>query len=106
MTLTWEALFLSAARVLLLGAAALYAGLVLKAYRRLGPRIRLRMKSRDPGRSALTLSIWLGVRALAGIGRAARVTLDVLSDASAEVGEWYFRHRDQTAQAHHRSRFL
>ncbi|HUU15414.1 MAG TPA: hypothetical protein VM182_17115 [Terriglobia bacterium] len=106
MALTLETLFWDLARLLLLGAGVLYVGLVLTAYRLEGPRIRLRIESRDPGRSAVNFLVWLGVKVLAAISQAAKAALDVLSDTSADVGEWYLRRRGHAAQMSHRSRFL
>ena len=105
MGLTFETLFWGAAKLLLLGATVLYFGLVLMAYRLDGPRIRLRLESRDLGRSAVNFSIWLGVKILAAISHAAKAALDVLSDTSADVGEWYLRRQEHASQVLHSSRF-
>jgi hypothetical protein len=105
MALAFETLFWSAAKLLLLGAVLLYFGLVLMVYRLEGSRLRLRIEYHDPGRSALNLALWLGVKALAGIVHAAKATLDMLSDTSAEVGEWYLRHHEHAVHALHRPRF-
>jgi hypothetical protein len=105
MALAFETLFWGAAKLLLLGAALLYFGLVLMAYRLEGSHLRLRIESRIPGRSALNLAVWLGVKALAGIVHAAKATVAMLSDTSAEVGEWYLRHQEHAVHALHSSRF-
>jgi hypothetical protein len=105
MALTFETLFWGAVKLLLLGAGILYVGLVLMAYRLEGPRIRLRIYPGDPGRSALDLLVWLGVKIFAGIGHAAKATLDVLSDTSADVGEWCLHRRGRAPQVADRPRF-
>ncbi len=106
MALTLETLFWGLARLLLLGAGALHVGLVLMAYCLEGPRIRRRIEFRDPRRSALNLSVWLGVKVPAAISQASGAALDVLSDTSADMGEWYLHRRAHVAQVDHRSCFL
>jgi hypothetical protein len=104
MALTFETLFWGALKLLLLGVGVLYFGLVLMVYRSEGSRIRLRIGYHDPGRSALNLALWLGVKALAGIVYAARTAFDMLSDTSADVGEWYLHHQEHAVHALHRPR--
>jgi hypothetical protein len=91
----------------LLGAfGILYAGLVLTAYRTEGERYRLRLDKQDPAGFAAQLLIWPGVRAMATGIRVGRTALEMLSDASAEVGEWYIRRRGGQVEAFFRSHFL
>lgn len=90
-----------------MGAAAVaYAGLVLMSYATDGPRYRPRLRLADPLRSFQRLLVWLGVKALAVLMAAARAVLAVLSDASAEVGEWFVAQWSQQSRASFRSRFL
>lgn len=99
-------LFWGALKAVLFILGVLYVGLVLMSFRTEGPRYRFRMDLHTPGRSAKRFLVWLGVRALAGILRAARSLLGVLSEASAEVGEWFIRRHSYAAEALYRSRFL
>ena len=86
-------------------AGALYAGMVLMRYRTDGPRYRLSFELRDPVRSVEHLVIWLGVKVLEACLRFARAILNMLLEASAEVGEWFIS-RSLTVQESVRSRFL
>jgi len=72
-------------------AGALYAGMVLIRYRTEGPHCRLSFQLQDPARSVQCLVVWLGVKVLGGCLRIARAILNMLLEASAEVGEWYIR---------------
>ena len=78
----------------LLGAAAIYAGLVLTSYFADGLHRRPRMDWRDPALSVGRLAIWLGVHAFALAVRLGKYFLGILSEASAEVGEWFLSHRN------------
>jgi len=81
----------------LLAGAALYAGLVLTSYRTDGPSLRPRVDGRDPAHSAGHLAVWLGVKVLALAVWAATRIFEMLSEASAEVGDWFLSHRhDET----------
>ena len=75
------------------GAGMIYAGMVLMRYRTDGPHYRLSFQLQEPARSVQGLVVWLGVRALGGCLRIARLILNMLLEASAEVGEWYIRVR-------------
>jgi hypothetical protein len=90
---------------LAIAAGVLYAGMVLMTYRTDGPRNRLSFEFRDPVRSAEHLVVWLGVMALDACLRFARAILNMLLEASAEVGEWFIS-RSLTMQESVRSRFL
>jgi hypothetical protein len=72
-------------------AGAFYAGMVLMRYRKKGPHYRLSLLVQDPARSVQGLMVWLGVKVLGGCLRIARHLLNMLLEASAEVGEWYIR---------------
>ena len=90
---------------LAVAAGALYVGMVLMAYRTDGLRYRLRFELRDPARSAMHVVVWLGVKVLQACVWMASATLNMLVEASAEVGEWFMR-RSTTVQESVRSRFL
>jgi hypothetical protein len=51
------------------------------------------------------LAVWLGVKVLEACLRFARAILNMLLEASAEVGEWFIR-RTLAVQESVRSRFL
>jgi hypothetical protein len=91
MFLVLQVVFWTVLKFLLAALAFLYAGLVLMAYRTEGPRFQLRVDWQDPFRLAPQLLVWLGVRALAAIVRIGSGTWDMLSEASADLGEWYVR---------------
>lgn len=93
-------------KLLLAAFGFLYAGLVLMAYRTEGHRYRLRLEKQDLAGSAAQLLVWLGVKAMAIVVRVGRTALEMLSDTSAEVGEWYIRRRGGEVEATFRSRFL
>jgi hypothetical protein len=83
----------------------LYSGLVLMSYRTDGPQPRPGFHLQDPGRSAERLLLWLGMKALAlGVQIAIR-TFGMLTEASAEIGEWYLDQRAPEFQASFRARF-
>lgn len=106
MFLVLQVVFWTVLKFMLAALAFLYGGLVLMVYRTDGPRFQLRVNWQDPFRSAPQLMVWLGVRALAAIVRIGSGTWDMLSEASADLGEWYVRRRGPAAEAIFRSRFL
>jgi hypothetical protein len=81
-----------------LAGAALYSGLVLMSYLTDGPHVRPQVDWRDPAHSAERLAVWLGVKALALAVRAATWIFGMLSEASAEVGEWFLSDRHHESQ--------
>jgi hypothetical protein len=72
--------------------AALYAGRVLTSYRTDSPEVRPRVDLRDPAHSAERWTVWLGAMALALAVRIATPIFEMLSEASAEVGDWFLSH--------------
>ncbi|HMD86167.1 MAG TPA: hypothetical protein VKO18_15860 [Terriglobia bacterium] len=81
----------------LLAGVALYTGLVVMSYRTDGPRVRPVVDWHDPAHSAEHLAVWLGVISLALAVRVATKVFGMLSEASAEVGEWFLsRRRDES----------
>ena len=86
-------------------AGALYAGMVLMRYLTDGPRYRFTFDLRDPARSVVHLVVWVGVKVLEASLRFAKAILNMLLEASAEVGEWLMR-RSPAVQQSIRSRFL
>ena len=92
----------------LLGLASLgvYGGLVAVGYATEGASYHFRLDPRNPFRSAERALVGIGVQAAGAGVRLARVALDDLFEASAEVGEWFTRRRSPSFQDRIRSRFL
>ena len=86
-------IFSSILALAFLAGAALYTGLVLMSYRTDGPRVRPQFDWRDPAHSAEHWALWLGVIALALAVRVVTPIFGMLSEASAEVGEWFLSRR-------------
>ena len=101
-----QVLFAGFLRLLLLGGALIYAGLVLMSYRLDGPNARLRLSPADPARSLERLLVWAGVKTLHAALRSTRRILDILGEASAEVGAWFIERRGAKVQEAVRSRFM
>jgi hypothetical protein len=99
-------LFAATLKLLLVTGGLLYAGLVLMSYRTDGPRSAPRLELADPARSVQRLMVWLGVKAVAATVGASKALLNLLSEASAEVGMWFLRRQSAEVQAAFRSRFL
>ena len=93
----FQSIFGGVLKLALLAGAALYASLVITSYRTEGSPLRPRIDWRDPAHSAERLSVWLGVKALALAVRVGTPIFEMLSEASAEVGEWVLvRRRHET----------
>jgi hypothetical protein len=86
-------------------AGAVYAWMVLTRYLTDGPRYRLDLELRHPAKSVFHLVVWLGVKVLQACLWLATAILNMLLEASAEVGEWFIRPRP-AAQESIDSRFL
>jgi hypothetical protein len=95
-----------AAKVLLIAAGVLYVSLVVATYAKEGPSFQLRLEFSDPARSAERLLIWMGVRVTAMMARALRWVLELLYEASADVGAWVVSKSDSQVRARVGSRFL
>jgi hypothetical protein len=85
-------------KLAMVAGAALYFGLVLTNYRTERAPVRPQMKWRDPAHSAQRLAIWLGVKALALAIRMGTPIFGMLSEASADVGDWFLSHRGHESQ--------
>jgi hypothetical protein len=72
-----------------LAGAAFYAVFVLISYLTEGSRPRPQVDLRYPARSGQHLAVWLGVKLLALVVQAVALVLAMLSEASAEVGDWF-----------------
>ena len=75
--------------LVLLGLAAFYAGFVLLSYITYGPRTRPQFELRNPARSAENLAVWAGIKLVALLVPVGKPLLAMLSEASAEVGDWF-----------------
>lgn len=106
MSVTANALLGWCLSLLIVAVVVVYTGLVLMTYSTDGPRFRVRPRLADPLRSLERLLLWFGVKTLALVIRALRAPLAVLSEASAEVGEWFVARRGEEAQAGFRSHVL
>jgi len=89
----FQSIFSVCLNLALLAGAALYAGLILMRYLTDGQRPRPVVDPRDPAQSAERLAVWLGVKALALAVRMLTPIFEMLSEASAEVGEWFLSNR-------------
>jgi hypothetical protein len=90
----------------LLGVGVLYAVQILKAYAsvRAGEPDWPPLDRKEPVRSAEQVLIWGGVFVVAMLVRLVRPRVDMLSEASAEVGEWAIRRHQTEATVRTRTR--
>jgi hypothetical protein len=89
-----QSVFMRVLDLALLAGAALYAGLVLTSYRTEGPRLLPQVDWRDPAHSVERLALWPGLMAV----RVAAPIFGMLSEASAEVGEWFLSQSHRESQ--------
>lgn len=80
-------------KLALLAGLVFYAGLVLVSYYHEGVQARPQVNWNDPPHALERLSVWAGVGALAFTLKVGNRVLGMLSEASAEVGEWFLSHR-------------
>lgn len=106
MTLPLSVVLLALAKIVLLALVTVYFGLVLTAYRMDGIHHHLGLDLQDPARSLERLLVWAGVWALYWTLMAGRSLFNTLSEASAEVGEWFLRRRSPRVQEAIRSRVM
>jgi hypothetical protein len=78
---------------LAIAAGAFYAWIVLTRYLTDGPHLLLNFELQHPVRSVVHLVVWLGVKVLQVCLWFATTILNMLLEASAEVGEWFIRPR-------------
>jgi hypothetical protein len=95
-----------AAKLLLIAAGVFYASLVVATYAKEGPGFQLRLELGDPVRFGQRLLIWMGVRMTAILASAFRWILELLYEASADVGAWVVSKSNPQVQARVSSRFL
>jgi len=94
-----------ATKLLVIVGGVFYASLVVAAYAREGPGFQLRLESGYPARAAERLLIWVGVRITAMMASALKWVLDVLYEASADVGAWVVSKSNSQVQARVSVRF-
>jgi len=99
-------LFWGVVKLGLITSGLFYGVLLLTTYSKEGPDYRLHLEPADPARSVGSLLVWMGIKLVTAIGRAARPILDVLYEASADVGTWVVSKSSAQVQARVRSRFL
>jgi len=97
-SMDFQSIFSAFLNLTLLAGVAFYGGLVLRRYLTDGARLFPRVDRRDPAHSAERLAVWLGVKALAFAVRIGTPIFDMLSEASAEVGEWFLSYRRHETQ--------
>lgn len=93
-----QTIFTGFLQLALLAAAVLYTALVVMSYRANGAHLRPHVDLRDPAHSAERLAVWLGVKSLALTVRAVTPVFGMLSEASADVGEWFLSGRHHETQ--------
>jgi hypothetical protein len=75
-------------KLALFSAVVVYAGAVLVSYSHEGSGYSFRFNRRRPAWTAEHVLVWFGVKLVGGMVRVGRPALNMLSEASAEVGEW------------------
>ena len=106
MNQTMQTLVAGTVKLGMIASALSYTFLVVTTYAKEGPDYRLHFELSDAARSVERLLIWMGIKFSTAIGRAFRSTLDLLYDASADVGTWVVSKSSPQVQARVRSRFL
>ena len=94
------------ANLLLIAGGAFYVFRVLRTYAREGAGYRLHLEWGGPARSAERLLIWAGIKVILAVLWAVRSVLNVLYQASADVGTWVVSKSDAHVQARILSRIL
>ena len=94
------------AKLLLITAGVVYASLVVVTYAKEGPEFQPHLELRDPARAVERFLIWIGIKVLAAMVRAFKRVLDLLYEASADVGVWVVSKGNTQVRARVASRFL
>jgi len=89
----WQSIFSGILELALLAGAIFYITLVLLSYFDDRTHARPSFDLHDPALSCERLAVWLGVIALALAIRVVSPIYAMLSEASAEVGEWVLSRR-------------
>lgn len=88
-TLDWTTVLTTALDWTVLAGAAFYGTFVFITYFTKGSRPRPQIDFSRPGRLAEDWAVWMGVKAVAVSVRAGKPVLSMLSEASADVGDWF-----------------
>ena len=91
--LDWQSTFGAIFELVLLTGAMFYLTLVLISYLEDNSPAWPRFDARDPLRFCEHLAVWLGVKLVALTVRVAAPIFAMLSEASAELGEWFLSRR-------------
>jgi hypothetical protein len=106
MNQTVQMLVAGALKLGLVVSVLFYTFLVMTTYVREGRDYRLYLEPGDSARSVERLLIWVGVKVTAAVRRVFMSILELLYDASADVGTWVVSKGSEQVQALFRSRFL
>ena len=90
----------------LIASAVFYTFLLMTTYAKEGRDYRLYLEPGDSARSVQRLLIWVGIKVTTAIRRGFRLVLELLYDASADVGTWVVSKSGAEVRARFRSRFL
>lgn len=102
----YKAVTMEAINDLLVLLGMVYLVLVGLGYATEGPHYQLRFDVRHPIITARRLLVGLGVRLAARLLRVAKLLLDPLFEASAEVGDWVADHASPETRSRILSRFI
>ena len=89
----WQGMFEGFAALVMLALGVLYLTLVLVRYFEDRTQARPQFDLRDAARSSGRLAVWLGVKALTFAVRIVAPVFAMLSEASADVGDWFLNLR-------------
>ncbi|TAM78751.1 MAG: hypothetical protein EPN47_20420 [Acidobacteria bacterium] len=85
--------FVGVMKLFLIGVVVLYAGMVAVALRTGRAHDLTRFNWHDPARTSERLFLWVGVWTTRQILHLLDASLNILEEASADVGEWVLHHR-------------
>ena len=95
-TMDWTTTLTTAFDWAVIAGAAFYGTFVLISYFTHGLRPRPRIEFSHPARLAENMAVWLGVKAVAVGVRAGKPVFAMLSEASADVGDWFLNLRNES----------
>ncbi len=97
-TLDWTTVLTTAIDWTVLAGAAFYGTFVFITYFTEGSRPRPQIDFSRPARLAENYAVWMGVQAVAVSVRAGKPVLSMLSEASADVGDWFLSNLDHQSR--------
>lgn len=106
MSQTLQMLVVVVLKLGLIVSVVFYTFLVMTTYAKEGAEYRLYLEPGDSARSVERLLIWVGIKVTTAVRRVFRSILELLYDASADVGTWVVSKSSAQVQARFRSRFL